>query len=130
MKPTRKISRRSFLGRVAGGALVGGAALTVLGESAQAVQSDNDPTDASGRGYTGVTDNDSGSNADRAGHGRSRRSGLTDNDTGSNADAAGNGRGRRTSGVTDNDTGSNADPAGNGRGRRTTGLTDNDSGNW
>ena len=35
MKPTRKLSRRSFLGRVAGGAIVGGAALTVLGESAR-----------------------------------------------------------------------------------------------
>ena len=36
MKPTRKISRRSFLGRVAGGAIAGGAAMTVLGEAALA----------------------------------------------------------------------------------------------
>ena len=71
MKPTRKISRRSFLGRVAGGAIAGGAAMTVLGESAHALQvSDRDPTDAAGRGYTGVTDSDRGSNSDRAGHGR------------------------------------------------------------
>ena len=39
MKTTRKLTRRSFLGRVAGGAIAGGAALTVLGESARAVQS-------------------------------------------------------------------------------------------
>lgn len=128
MKPTRKISRRSFLGRVAGGAIAGGAALTVLGESANAQVSDRDPSDAPGRGYTGVTDNDSGSNSDRAGHGRGRRNtGVTDNDPG---DPVGGGRGRRT-GLTDSDSGSWADPAGNGRGRRRarpTGLTDGDSG--
>jgi hypothetical protein len=130
MKPTRKISRRSFLTRVAGGAIAGGAALTILGESAEAGQvSDRDPTDAAGRGYTGVTDNDSGSNADRAGHGRGRRrTGITDNDRGAGADAAGYGRGRRRSGITDNDTGRNADPAGNGRGRRN--CSDSDSGTY
>src|SRR5688572_14564101 len=102
MKPTRKLSRRSFLGRVAGGALVGGAALTVLGGRAEALQ----------------TDNDSGPNADPAGRGR----GVTDNDRGRNADPAGRGRG---TGVSDNDSGRNADPAGRGRGRAT-GVTDND----
>ena len=97
MKPTRKISRRSFLTRVAGGAIAGGAALTILGESAEAGQvSDRDPSDPAGRGRTGITDNDSGNNADRAGHGRGgRRSGITDNDRGRSADPAGNGRGRR-----------------------------------
>ena len=96
MKPTRKISRRSFLGRVAGGAIAGGAALTVLGETAHAQVSDRDPSDAPGRGYTGVTDNDSGSNADRANHGRGRQSGITDHDPG---DPPGNGRGRLPDGA-------------------------------
>ena len=77
MKPTRKLSRRSFLGRVAGGAIAGGAALTVLGETAQALQvSDSDSgsnADQAGRGYTGVTDSDTGNNSDRAGHGRGGR---------------------------------------------------------
>jgi len=122
MKPTRKLSRRSFLARVAGGAVAGGAALTVLGETAQAGQTDTDPGDPVGGGRTGVTDNDSGSNADRAGYGRGRRrSGITDGDPG---DPVGNGRGR--SGITDNDRGSHADPAGNGRGRRS--CSDSDRG--
>src|SRR5688572_17928035 len=68
MKPTRKISRRSFLGRVAGGAIAGGAALTVLGESASALQ---------------VTDSDTGQNSDPPGRGRT---GVTDSDTGGNSD--------------------------------------------
>ena len=72
MKPTRKLSRRSFLGRVAGGIVAGGATLTILGREAQAQPSDTDPTDQVGRGYTGVTDNDRGSNADRANYGRGR----------------------------------------------------------
>ena len=80
MKPTRKLSRRSFLGRVAGGAIVGGAALTVLGGSAEAQ----------------VTDGDRGPNADPAGRGRGPRgrcTGLTDSDSGRNADPARCGRG-------------------------------------
>ena len=42
MKVTRTLSRRSFLGRVAGGAIVGGAALTVLGGTAEAQITDSD----------------------------------------------------------------------------------------
>jgi hypothetical protein len=143
VKPTRKISRRSFLTRVAGGAVAGGAAMTVLGGRAEALQTDGDPGDPVGRGRTGVTDSDSGSHADRAGYGRARRSGITDGDPG---DPVGNGRGRRSgitdgdpgdpvgngrgrrSGITDNDSGSNADPAGNGRGRRS--CSDSDSGSY
>ena len=117
MKTTRKLSRRSFLGRVAGGAIVGGAALTVLGERAQALQvsdSDSGPNaDPPGRGRTGVTDSDSGSNSDRPGHGRRARSGVTDNDTGGGADPAGNGRGRRA--CSDSDTGNGSDPVSRGR---------------
>lgn len=101
MKTTRKLSRRSFLTRVAGGAVAGGGALVVLGGTAQALQ---------------VTDSDSGTNADPANRGRGnvRIRGCTDSDSGSNADPAGNGRGNRQ---TDSDTGQNSDPANCGRRR-------------
>jgi len=101
MKTTRKLSRRSFLTRVAGGAAVAGGALVVLGGTAEALQ---------------VTDSDSGPNADppNRGRGSNRIRGCTDNDSGSNADPAGNGRGNRT---TDSDTGNNSDPANCGRRR-------------
>ncbi|HEV7660754.1 MAG TPA: hypothetical protein VGO55_13020 [Allosphingosinicella sp.] len=108
MKPTRRVSRRSFLVRVAGGALIGGAALTVLGGEAGAVQ--------------GVTDSDSGPGADPRGRGRGA---LTDSDSGPNADRPGKGRGpRRTScaanqrRAADHDSGPNADAASCGRGPR------------
>ena len=116
MKTERKLSRRSFMARVVGGAVAGGGALVVLNGSAEAMQvSDNDSgqnSDPPGRGYTGVTDNDTGANSDRPNHGRSaprRVQGCSDNDSGSNADAAGNGRGN---GRTDSDSG---DPANCGR---------------
>src|SRR3954469_8252091 len=96
MKPTRKLSRRSFLGRVAGGAIAGGAALTVLG----------------GRAEAQITDGDRGPNSDRVGRGR----GISDTDSGPNSDPPGRGRG---SGPTDSDSGPNADAAGHGRGGRT-----------
>lgn len=95
--PKRRLNRRSFVGRVAGAALTGAAAT------------------AHAQTYTGRTDSDSGSAADRAGYGRAA-SGITDNDSGAGADAPGNGRGG--SGLTDSDQGANADPAGRGRGRR------------
>src|SRR6218665_4199862 len=113
MNTTTKLSRRSFLGRVAGGAIAGGAALTILGES---------PAEAQ------VTDSDTGRYADPVGRGRGRRySGCTDSDTGRYADPGGNGRctNRRT-GCTDSDSGRYADPGGNGRctNRGRTGITD------
>lgn len=81
---------------------------------------DRDPTDASGNGRgTGVTDSDP-TDASGAGRGGSR-SGLTDSDSGTNADRAGNGRGATRSspsGVTDGDSGSYADRANYGRGPR------------
>ncbi|MGQ0659932.1 hypothetical protein [Sphingosinicella sp.] len=117
MKPTRKISRRSFIGRVAGGALVGGAALTAIATRAQAQ----------------VTDSDSGPYADPAGRGRGN-TGVTDSDP---HDPPGRGRGVRrptTSGITDGDAGRTADPGGNGRGRPNrrcgTRITDGDSGRY
>ncbi len=102
MKTTRKLSRRSFLGTVAGGIAAGGA-LVVLGGTAGAVQR---------------TDNDSGPRADPAGRGT--RTGLTDSDTGPRADPAG--RGTRT-GVTDSDP---SDAPQRGRGRRA--CSDSDPG--
>ncbi|MGZ8335084.1 MAG: twin-arginine translocation signal domain-containing protein [Allosphingosinicella sp.] len=123
MSEKRKLSRRSFMGRVVGGAVAGGGALVLLSGRAEALQvSDSDSggnSDPAGRGYTGYSDSDSGGNADRANHGRSRQGartsarGCTDNDSGPNSDRAGAGRGN---GVTDNDSGSNADRAGCGRG--------------
>lgn len=100
MKSTRKLSRRSFLGRVAGGVVAGGGALVLL----------------NGRAEAQVTDADTGATADPAnrGRGRNRIRGCTDGDSGSNADPAGNGRGNR---VTDSDTGANSDPASCGRRR-------------
>ena len=112
MKNLRKLSRRSFLARVAGGAVAGGAALTVLGGRAEALQiTDRDPGDPANR--TGLTDqdpSDPAGNAPRRGGNRIR--GCTDNDRGNNSDPAGNGRGN---GVTDNDRGTNSDPARCGR---------------
>src|SRR5205085_11450256 len=78
MKPTRKLSRRSFLGRVAGGAIAGGAALTIMGGEAQA---------------QGCSDSDSGPNGDPSGRGRRCGStGCSDSDTGQYADGVGRGR--------------------------------------
>ena len=106
MKSTRKLSRRSFLTRVAGGAIITGGAMVALTGGARAYQ---------------VTDSDSGANSDPPGRGRRRSgaSGLTDSDSGAMADPGGNGRGaRRTSatGITDSDSGSTADSANYGRG--------------
>ncbi|HMG46039.1 MAG TPA: twin-arginine translocation signal domain-containing protein [Allosphingosinicella sp.] len=101
MKSSRKLSRRSFLTRVAGGAIVGGGALVALTGKAEAYQ---------------VTDSDQGPHSDPPGRGRGSNHirGCTDADQGPNADQAGNGRGNRTS---DNDSGPNADPANCGRRR-------------
>src|SRR6185436_13756416 len=101
MKPTRRLSRRSFLGRVAGGAIAGGAALTVLGSPAEALQ---------------VSDSDSGPNSDPPGRGRGN--GYSDSDSGPNSDPPGRGRGN---GISDSDSGPNSDPPGRGRGSRGSG---------
>lgn len=113
MKNLRKLSRRSFMSRVVGGAVVGGGALVALGGRASALQiTDHDTgpnSDPANR--TGLTDSDP---TDRAGNAPARRRGCTDNDSGSNADQPGQGRGN---GVTDNDQGSNSDSPGCGRRR-------------
>jgi hypothetical protein len=111
------VDRRSFLGRVIGGAALIGAGAVVGSSPANAQTTDQDPVDSAncGRG--------------RPNH---RRSGLNDSDP---VDQAGRGRGgvptcgrrgvRRT-GITDQDP---RDGAGLGRGtpnRRRTGLNDSD----
>ena len=100
MKSSRKLSRRSFLTRVAGGAVAAGGAMVML----------------TGKAEAQVTDSDSGPHADGPGHGRGSNHirGCTDNDRGSNADTAGNGRGN---GHSDSDSGPNADPPNCGRRR-------------
>jgi len=104
MKPVRKLSRRSFLTRVAGSAVIAGGAIAALGGTAQAFQ---------------ATDSDAGATADPPGRGRgnarNRIRGCTDGDSGASADPAGNGRGSRT---TDADAGANSDQPNCGRRRR------------
>lgn len=112
MKTSRKLSRRSFFLQVAGGALGSGALALISGRA----RAQTGP-------YTGITDSDSGSFADNAGHGRGPggnrsgqpgRTGITDSDP---TDPAGGGR-RRYTGISDSDSGPNADPSGGGRGRQ------------
>ena len=59
MKPTRKLNRRSFLGTVAGG-IAGIGALAAVSGTTEASQ-------------YGCSDNDSGTNSDPGGNGRSCR---------------------------------------------------------
>ena len=121
----RKVSRRSFLSKVMGGAAIG--AVAIIGGTATPAEAqrctDRDPGDPVGRGRwcrrrrrTGITDRDP---YDPVGGGRGRRrrrrgyrTGITDSDPG---DPVGNGRGRRgrRTGITDSDP---SDPVGNGRG--------------
>ena len=119
MKPTRRLNRRSFFRQVAGGAAAAGA-LGLIGGEARAWQTGP---------YTGVTDNDSGSHADNAGHGRGpggnaygqpaqpqdNQTGYSDSDSGPNADPSGGGRRGRPvqTGITDGDP---TDPYGQGQG--------------
>ena len=93
----RKVSRRSFLGRVLGGAAIGAVAIVGGSTPAEAQFTDNDPYDPVGRGrrgrpYTGISDRDP---YDPYGRGRGRRR-----------------RRRRGSGITDRDP---YDPVGRGR---------------
>jgi hypothetical protein len=102
-----KLNRRSFFGQVAGGAASFGALSVICGTA----RAQTGP-------YTGITDTDSGSYADNAGHGRGpagNRSGQTQP------------QGPQT-GYSDSDSGANADPSGGGRrGQPTqTGITDSD----
>ena len=122
MRTSRRVTRRSFLSSVTAGIIAGGSAITLVAGSAR----------AQGRTYTGVTDADTGSNADSPGYGRGNRNVYTDQDTGPNADAQFHGRGpmgreergvsgqgeytngERPSGCTDSDRGTGSDPVGRG----------------
>lgn len=88
MKATRRISRRSFLGSISGGAVAVGAMAALSG--CATLGSDSDPYDPIGGGGGG------------GGRRRRRRDGDDD----------GRGRGGNCS---DSDSGRNADPAGRGR---------------
>jgi len=90
MNVTRKLSRRSFLGRIGGGAAAAGALLTLSG-CATYGHSDRDAYDPIG-----------------GGGGRGRRGRRGDDDDG-------RGRGGRGRNCSDNDSGRNADPSGRGR---------------
>jgi hypothetical protein len=120
MRTSRRVTRRSFLSTVTAGITASGAMAFVAGSAR-----------AQGRTYTGVTDADTGANADSPGYGRGNRNVYTDQDTGPNADAQFHGRGPagrnergvsgqgeygegRPSGCTDRDSGSSADPVGRG----------------
>jgi len=122
MKPTRKLSRRSFFATVGGGVAAVGALSMIAPEPAEA--------------QSGCSDSDSGRYGDPGGNGRRcarRRTGCTDSDTGRGSDPAGNGRCRRPprrTGCTDSDTGRGSDPAGNGRCRRRRSCSDSDSGRY
>src|SRR5436309_666335 len=117
MKPSRKISRRSFLGRVGGGSLMAGSFLALTGCVGYGY-SDSDPYDPAGGGARGAR-----------GWGRPRGGGASDNDSGPNGDPAGQGRGGQgRGGVSDSDSGPNGDPAGQGRRGGGSGYSDSDSG--
>ncbi len=120
MEPSRKPSRRSFLNQVLGGAAAGGALALFAGRAK-----------AQNTRYSGVTDTDTGPNADRPGYGVGTRNNYTDQDTGPNADPQFHGRGPNgrpngsasgqgsyaepQSGCSDNDAGAGSDPGGRGR---------------
>lgn len=116
----RKVSRRSFLSKVLGGAAIGAVAIVGGATEAEAQRcTDRDPYDRVGNGRwcrrrrrSGCTDRDP---SDPVGRGRRcgrRRTGITDRDP---YDPVGGGRGgrRRRTGITDSDP---SDPVGNGRG--------------
>lgn len=96
--------RRSFLGRILGGATAVGALGAVTGFA---------PAPA-----TVCTDGDTGGNADPVGRGRrcAATSGCSDSDTGTYGDPSGNGRRcAAPAACTDGDSGRYGDPVGRGR---------------
>lgn len=108
LESRRVLGRRSLMSLI--GVASAGAAGTALSGCIVAA-----PAPQSGRGggarASGITDGDSGSCADAAGHGWGTTN-LTDSDSGTCSDPAGRGR---ATGLTDSDSGSNADAGGRGR---------------
>ena len=121
MKASRRLSRRSFVASVIGGAALGGSATALVTGQAQAQNTR----------YSGVTDSDTGEHADRPGYGVGTRNQYTDRDTGPNADPQFHGRGPNgrppgspsgqgsygepATGCSDSDSGPGSDPGGRGR---------------
>ena len=101
MKATRRISRRSFLGSIGGGAAAAGALLTLSG-CATLGYSDSDPYDPIGGGDGGGR------------HGGGRRGGRR-GDGRDGGRGHGGGHERGNGGCSDSDSGRNADPANRGR---------------
>lgn len=142
----RPLTRRSFLARVAGGAVaLGAAGLTGCATGPYTGYTDSDPFDAAGHGRSpgfagSCSDSDSGFYADPAGAGQrcAVASGCTDADSGTYADPGG--QGRRCggyepgyTGFTDSDSGAYADRANHGHGRGSGGgraCSDADSGRY
>ena len=136
-----KLSRRSFLSRVAGAAVTTGAMASITGSArAQEATIVDEDTSDTARHYSGLTDRDFGSNSDEAHYGRGTYTGasdndpadtaqtrtfLTDADSGIKADRAGYGRVSRT-GQSDADPAPTADRAGFG-GQIGAGCSDSDS---
>ena len=131
MTSRRRLNRRSFVARVAGGSVLAGGALFFVAGKAEALQcTDADPApprgDPSGRGHrsqaaasrprTGCSDSDRGRGSDPAAYGShcTRATGYTDNDSG---DPTNGGRGysARERQCSDSDSGYNSDNAGQGR---------------
>ena len=129
MPTVRKLNRRSFVARVAGGMLVTGGAGALVAGAAYGQNSR----------YSGVTDCDTGTGSDRPGYGTGNRNQYTDQDTGPNSDPRCRGRGpagrsensvsgtgryggeHAITGCSDADGGPGSDPG--GRGIRCNGRT-------
>ena len=132
MRQRRKLNRRSFLGRVLGGAAVGGGALVAMSRSGAAHPvSDNDTSDPGGAGTSTAhfphSDTDQGAGSDPAGT-PGRLGHFSDSDSGAGADPVSHGRrhsdtdagagsdpANQRRSFTDGDTGPSADPVGRGR---------------
>ena len=130
-----KISRRSFLTRVAGVSVTSGSFGLVTGCASTRLPA-SAPLPSAPR-LSGLTDSDGGQSADPAGNGRGvagrEYTGelVTDKDAGPNADLPGQGRDIAPNGpgLVDRDYGAHQDPVGCGRGQlRYTAVTDTDAG--
>jgi hypothetical protein len=89
MDPIRSITRRSFLGRITGGAAAIGSLVTLTGCTTLA-NTDSDPYDPIGGGYGG---HGRGGGGHRRRRRRDREEGGSDRDSGRYADPPGRGRG-------------------------------------
>ncbi|MGE0179604.1 MAG: hypothetical protein AB7O91_07280 [Sphingomonas sp.] len=109
---------------MSGGAIGVGALALVAGCATEAANNSATGNSAA----PGLTDCDTGPNADEMGQGRTGgRTGFSDTDSGASADPAGCGRPRAGAPVTDSDRGRLADPVGRGRGNNGR-YSDNDMG--